>query len=58
MVTFCVGTAVWNVTEGKIEGRVEVTRRRGTGRDHLLGDFKKKIIGYRKLQERALDRTL
>jgi hypothetical protein len=45
------------VTEGKIEGRIEVTRRRGTRLDNLPDDLKKVRV-YWKLQERGLDRTL
>jgi hypothetical protein len=32
------------VIEGKIKGRIEVTRRRGRRRKQLLDDFKKKKI--------------
>jgi len=46
-----------HVTEGKIGGRIEVTRRRGTRCDHLLDELNK-VRGYWKLQERTLDRTL
>jgi hypothetical protein len=45
------------VTEGKIQGRTEVTERRDRRRKQLLDDLKK-IRGYRKLKEEALDRTL
>jgi hypothetical protein len=46
-----------HVIEGKIEGRIEVTERRGTRRRHLLDDLREKR-GYGKLKEEALDRTL
>jgi hypothetical protein len=45
-----------HITEGKIEGRVEVTGRLGRRRKQLLDDLKKKR-GYWKLKEEALDRT-
>jgi hypothetical protein len=45
------------IIEGKIEGRKEVTMRRGRRRKLLLDDVKK-MRGYRKLQEEALDRTV
>jgi hypothetical protein len=45
------------VIEGKIERSIEVTRRRGRRRKHLLDDIKEKR-GIRKLKEEALDRTL
>ena len=45
-----------HVIEGKIEGRVEVTGRRGTRRKQLPNERKKKR-GYWKLKEEALDRT-
>jgi len=44
-------------TELKIEGRAEVTGRRGRKRKQILDDLKE-IWGYRKLKEEALDRTL
>jgi len=43
--------------EGKIEGRIEVTGRRGRRRNKLMDDLKEKT-GYWKLKEEALDRTL
>jgi hypothetical protein len=46
-----------HVIEGKIEGRIEVTGRRGRRRKKLLDDVKEKR-GYSKLKEEALDRTL
>jgi hypothetical protein len=45
------------VIEGKIEGRIEVTGRRGRRRKRLLDDFKE-MREYWKLKEEALDRTL
>jgi hypothetical protein len=46
-----------HVTEGKIEGRIEMTGRRGRRRKQLL-DYLKETRGYWKLKEEALDRTL
>jgi len=46
-----------HVIEGKIEGRVEVTARRGRRRKQLLDDLKEKR-GYWKLKDEALDRTV
>ena len=43
--------------EGKIQGRIEVTGRRGRRSKQLLDDLKEKR-GYWKLKEEALDRTL
>jgi hypothetical protein len=45
------------VIEGKMEGKIEVTGRRGRRRRQLLDDLKEKIK-YWKLKEEALDRTL
>ena len=46
------------VTEGKIEGRIEVTGRRGRRRrNQLLGDLKEKR-GHYIMKEEALDRTV
>jgi hypothetical protein len=45
------------VFEGKLEGRVEMTGRRGRRRKHLLDDLRTKRT-YWKLKEEALDRTL
>jgi hypothetical protein len=45
------------VIEGKLEGRIEMTGRRGRRRKQLLDDFKEKRR-YCKLKEEALDRTL
>jgi hypothetical protein len=52
----------WNcllkhVIEGKLEGRIGVTGRRGRRRKQLLDDLKEKRR-YWKLKEEALDRTL
>jgi hypothetical protein len=44
------------VIEGKLEGRIEMTGRRGRRRKQLLDDFKEKR-GYWKLKEEALDRS-
>jgi len=46
-----------HVIEGKIEGRTEVTGRRGRISMQLLDDLKE-IRGCWKLKEEALDRTL
>jgi hypothetical protein len=46
-----------HVIEGKIEGRVEVTGRRGRRSKELLDDLKEKK-GYCKLKEEALDLSL
>jgi hypothetical protein len=43
--------------EGKIEGRIDVTGRRGRRRKQLL-DFFKETGVYWELKEEALDRTL
>jgi hypothetical protein len=45
------------VIEGKLEGRIEMTGRRGRRRKQLLDDLKEKKR-YCKLKEEALDRTL
>jgi hypothetical protein len=45
------------VIEGKIEGRIEVTGRRGRRRRKLL-DYLKERRGYSHLKEEALDRTM
>jgi hypothetical protein len=44
------------VIEGKIQGRIEVTRRRGRRRKYLLDDLWDRR-GYSHLKEEALDRT-
>jgi hypothetical protein len=43
------------VIEGKIKGRIEVTRRRGRRRKQLMNDLGDRI-GYSHLKEEALDR--
>jgi hypothetical protein len=43
------------VIEGKIKGRIEVTRRRGRRRKKLLDDLEDRR-GYSHLKEKALDR--
>jgi hypothetical protein len=48
---------VKHVTEGKLEGRTEMTGRRGRRRKQLLDDLKEKKKRYWKLKEEALDRT-
>jgi hypothetical protein len=45
------------VIEGKLEGRIEMTGRRGRRRKQLPDDVKEKRR-YCKLKEEALDRTL
>jgi hypothetical protein len=46
-----------HVTEGKLEGRIEVTGRRGRRCEQLLDDIEEKK-GHWKLKEEALDRTV
>ena len=46
-----------HVIERKIQGRIEVTRRRGRRCKQLLDGLKEKR-GYCKLEEEALDRTV
>jgi hypothetical protein len=46
-----------HVTEGKTEGRIKVTGKRGIRRQKLLDDVKEKRR-YCKLQQEALDRTV
>jgi hypothetical protein len=46
-----------HVTEGKIEGRIEVEVRRKRRRKQLLDD-RKEMRGYWKMREEALDRIL
>jgi hypothetical protein len=46
-----------HVMEGKLEGRIEVTGRRGRRRRQLLDDLKEKRR-YWKLKEEALDRIV
>jgi hypothetical protein len=45
------------VTEGKIQGGIEVTERQGRKRRKLLDDLKERR-GYSHLKEEALDRTM
>jgi hypothetical protein len=45
------------VTEGKIQGGIEVTGRQGRKRRKLL-DYLKERIEYSHLKEEALDRTM
>ena len=45
------------VTEGKIQGGIEVTGRQERRRMKLLDDLKERI-GYSHLKEEALDRTI
>jgi hypothetical protein len=45
------------VSEGKLEGRIEVMGRRGRRRKQLLDDLKEKRR-YCELKEEALDRTV
>jgi hypothetical protein len=45
------------VNEGTVEGRIEMTRRRGRRRKQLL-DYLKENRRYWKLKEEALDRPL
>ena len=45
------------VIEGKIKGKMEVTRRRGRRHKKLLDDLKDRR-GYSHLKEEALDRTM
>jgi hypothetical protein len=45
------------VIEGKLEGRIEMTGRRGRRRKQLLDDLKEKRR-YWRLKEEALDRSL
>jgi hypothetical protein len=45
------------VIEGKIKGRIEMTRRRGRRHRKLLDDLKGRR-GYSHLKEGALDRTM
>ena len=45
------------VSEEKIKGQIEVTRRRGRRRKKLLDDLKD-TRGYCQLKEEALDRTM
>jgi hypothetical protein len=53
----CRNCLLKHVIEGKLEGRIEMTERRGRRRMKLLDDLKENT-GYCKLKEEALDRTL
>jgi hypothetical protein len=53
----CRNCSLQHVTEGKIEGRIEVMERLGRRHTQPLDDFKEKT-GYWKLKEEALDCTL
>jgi hypothetical protein len=58
LVTFCVENCLLQrVTQGKIQGGIEVTWRQGRRRRKLLGDLKERR-GYCHLNEEALDRTM
>ncbi|GFG30527.1 hypothetical protein Cfor_05823 [Coptotermes formosanus] len=46
-----------HVIEEKLEGRIEITGRRGRRRKQLLDDLRE-TRGYWELKEEALDRTL
>ena len=46
-----------HVTEGKIEGTTDMTRRRPRRRKQLLDNIKEKIRHW-KMEEEALDRTV
>jgi transposase len=52
-----IGHILQRVTEGKIQGRIEVTGRQGRRRRKLLDDLKERR-GYSHLKEEALDRTM
>ena len=55
----CRTKMTWSssLLEGKIKGKIEVTRRRGRRRKKLLDDLKDRR-GYCQLKEEALDRTV
>jgi hypothetical protein len=53
----CSNCLLKHVIEGNIEGRIEVTGRRGRTRKQLRDDLKEKR-GYWKLKEEALDCNL
>jgi hypothetical protein len=53
----CRNCLLQRVVEGKIEGEIEVTGRRGRRRRKLLGNLKERR-GYSHLKEEALDRTM
>jgi len=54
---FCRSCLLKHVTEGKTEGRIEVTGSRRRRRKKLQDDHKEKR-GYWKLKVEALDRTV
>jgi hypothetical protein len=56
-VTFYLFIIFVGLNEGKLEGRIEMTARRGRRCKQLLDNFKEKRR-YWKLNEHALDRTL
>jgi hypothetical protein len=53
----CRNCHLKHVIEGKVEGRIEVTGRRGRRRKQPLDDLNEKT-GCWKLKEEALDRTV
>ena len=53
----CRNCLLQRVIEGKVEGGIEVTGRRGRRRRKLLDDLKERR-GYSHLKEEALDRTV
>jgi hypothetical protein len=57
IVLLCSDELFKYVIDGKFEGRIEMTGRRGRRRKQLLDDLKEKRRCW-KLREEALDRTL
>jgi hypothetical protein len=53
----CRNCLLQRVTEGKIQGRVEVTGRRGIRHRKVLDNLKERR-GYSHLKKEALDRTM
>jgi hypothetical protein len=53
----CRNCLLQRVTEGKIQGGIEVTGRQGRRRTKLLNDLKERR-GYSHLKEKALERTM
>jgi hypothetical protein len=53
----CRNCLLQQVVEGKIKGCIDMTERRGRKRRKLLDDLKERI-GYSRVKEEALDRTL
>ena len=53
----CRNCFLKQVTQGKIKGQIEVTRRQGRRRKKLLDDLKDRK-GYCELKEEALDHTM